>query len=358
MSDPPVRPRPAYGARVDGPSGCRGAVTLEDLSPSGRGAARPGKGVRVAVVDSGIEADHPTSRAASTSTTASRSTVDDDGEPIDDARPPRRRLRPRHRLRRHHPLPRPRGPDHQRPGARRRPAGKAAGFLPGPRRGRSSRASTSSTCRSAPPHGTGPSPSTRSATRPTSRHASSSPRPTTSPRPSFPSLYASVTSVACNLGQRPVPVPLQPRAPHRVPGPGHRRRGAPGTAARRSRPPATPTPPPTSRPRRPHPVQAPRAAALPGQDGAVGDRRQRPGGGPGGAGAPPEMAGRLSRRPAPADELGPGHVRPVGAGRSPQAGGHPEVVTRPAGGQCSMSVRAASSMASTPMVRAASRPTS
>ena len=133
---------------------------------------------------------------------------------------------------------------------------------------------------------------------------------------SFPSLYGSVTSVACNLTTDPVPVPLEPRSADGVPGPGHRRRRPVGRwwppphhrqLLRRA---------PHRRDRRPHPLEAPGAPAVPGEDGAVGDRRQRAGG------AQARPHGRAAQPGRAHDDDHPRHVSPAPpepdhAGRGP-----------------------------------------
>ena len=58
MAEGPVRPRPAY-SRESQVLRLPGAVSLEDLSAEWAWGGSTGEGVRVAVIDSGIEADHP-----------------------------------------------------------------------------------------------------------------------------------------------------------------------------------------------------------------------------------------------------------------------------------------------------------
>ena len=55
---PPQEPRPAW-SRESALIRLPAAVSLDDLSPSWAWGGSTGKGARVAVIDSGIEADHP-----------------------------------------------------------------------------------------------------------------------------------------------------------------------------------------------------------------------------------------------------------------------------------------------------------
>ena len=111
-------------------------------------------------------------------------------------------------------------------------------------------------------------------------------------RPSFPSLYASVTSVACNLATDPFRFQYNPEPPTEF-----LARGIDVELLRRAA---------HLRDRRPRPLQAPRAAAVPGQDRAVGGSGQRARGTATG-GAPQPVH-------AHADRLHPGQRRPAGAG--------------------------------------------
>jgi subtilisin len=57
-STPPDAPRPAW-SRESAAVRLPGAISLDDLSPAWAWGGSTGKGVRVAVIDSGVEADHP-----------------------------------------------------------------------------------------------------------------------------------------------------------------------------------------------------------------------------------------------------------------------------------------------------------
>jgi len=82
MSDPPAGPRPAY-TRESMVLRLPGAVTLDDLSPTWAWGGATGKGVRVAVVDSGIEADHPALEGCVEVDDGIVVTVDDEGNAVD-----------------------------------------------------------------------------------------------------------------------------------------------------------------------------------------------------------------------------------------------------------------------------------
>ena len=77
MSDAP--PRPAY-SRDSTVLRLTGAVTLTDLSPEWAWGGSTGAGVRVAVVDSGIEADHPDLEGCVEVDKGVAIAVDDEGE--------------------------------------------------------------------------------------------------------------------------------------------------------------------------------------------------------------------------------------------------------------------------------------
>src|SRR3954454_12337712 len=86
MADPPVSPRPpmrpAY-ARESQVLRLPGAVSLDDLSPSWAWGGATGKGVRVAVIDSGIKADHPDLDGCVEIDAGVAITTDDTGEPVE-----------------------------------------------------------------------------------------------------------------------------------------------------------------------------------------------------------------------------------------------------------------------------------
>ena len=132
-------------------------------------------------------------------------------------------------------------------------------------------------------------------------------------RPSFPSLFASVTSVASNLSKDPFRFHYNPEPPTEFLAPGidvdvawrggsrvDRDRELLRRSAHRGH-------------RRADPLEAPRTAAVPDEDRALGNRRQRARGAP-------------VRRPAEPDHA-PGHVvaserraRPPSVGRATDAG--------------------------------------
>jgi subtilisin family serine protease len=60
-----------------------GAISLDDLSPEWAWGGATGRGVRVAIVDSGVEADHPDLDGCVDAEAAVAFTVDDDGEVVE-----------------------------------------------------------------------------------------------------------------------------------------------------------------------------------------------------------------------------------------------------------------------------------
>ena len=139
-------------------------------------------------------------------------------------------------------------------------------------------------------------------------------------RPSYPSLYASVTSVACNLATDPFRFHYNPDPPTEFLAPGidvelswrgggqdHRDRELLCGAAHLGH-------------RGAHQVEAPRATTLPAEDGSVGHGGQRAGGADTGGPAHPD------HRRQPADvgrrsgDLGAAHDRPGVLGKEPVTG--------------------------------------
>ena len=79
-------PRPAW-SRESALIQLPGAVSLDDLSPSWAWGGATGKGVRVAIVDSGIEAGHPDLGACVDADSGVEVVLDDQGEPVIKAGP-------------------------------------------------------------------------------------------------------------------------------------------------------------------------------------------------------------------------------------------------------------------------------
>jgi subtilisin family serine protease len=77
----PDAPRPAH-ARESTVLRLPGAVSLDDLSPEWAWGGATGNGVRVAVVDSGIDADHPALEGCVDREGGIMVTLDDAGEPV------------------------------------------------------------------------------------------------------------------------------------------------------------------------------------------------------------------------------------------------------------------------------------
>ena len=106
---PPARRAARDPARVDprvgGRCACPGVQRLDDLSPEWAWGGSTGRGVRVAIIDSGVEADHPDLGDCVDVDGGVVVSLNDEGEPVVDRRAPRGPVRPRHRLRRHHPPP-------------------------------------------------------------------------------------------------------------------------------------------------------------------------------------------------------------------------------------------------------------
>ena len=113
-----MSPRPAWSAAFEADA----LPSLERIGPPEQitrewaWGGSTGAGVKVAVIDSGVDADHP----AVGGRVEYAAIVEDGDEIRRRPRAARRRLRPRHRLRRDHPQPRARLRAHEREGARRR----------------------------------------------------------------------------------------------------------------------------------------------------------------------------------------------------------------------------------------------
>jgi subtilisin len=86
VSDPGGRPRPAY-SRESRLLRLPGAVSLEEMSPEWAWGGATGKGVRVAVVDSGIDADHPALHNCVDVGGGLAVGVDEQGGPVDEPGP-------------------------------------------------------------------------------------------------------------------------------------------------------------------------------------------------------------------------------------------------------------------------------
>jgi subtilisin family serine protease len=82
VTDDAARPRPAF-TRESQVLRLPGAVTLDDLSPEWAWGGATGAGVRVAVIDSGIEADHPALEGCVDVEEGLMVEVADDGSTID-----------------------------------------------------------------------------------------------------------------------------------------------------------------------------------------------------------------------------------------------------------------------------------
>lgn len=83
-SEPP--PRPAY-TRESTVLRLPGAVSLDDLSPAWAWGGATGKGVRVAVIDSGVEADHPGLEACVDADAGIEVVMDSEENPVDQPGP-------------------------------------------------------------------------------------------------------------------------------------------------------------------------------------------------------------------------------------------------------------------------------
>lgn len=84
MADDGTPLRPAY-TRESVVLRLPGVASLEDLSPAWAWGGATGKGVRVAVVDSGVEADHPALEGCVDAAAGLAVTVDSDGNVLDHA---------------------------------------------------------------------------------------------------------------------------------------------------------------------------------------------------------------------------------------------------------------------------------
>ena len=81
-SRPDEAPRPAY-TRDSMMLRLPGAVSLDELSPDWAWGGATGRGVRVAVIDSGVEADHPDLDGCVDVDDGVVVSLDDDGEPVE-----------------------------------------------------------------------------------------------------------------------------------------------------------------------------------------------------------------------------------------------------------------------------------
>lgn len=81
MADPSAPPRPAW-SRESAVLRLPGAVSLDDLSPEWAWGGATGSGVRVAVVDSGIEAGHPALGDCTDVGAGVEVRVDEEGSPV------------------------------------------------------------------------------------------------------------------------------------------------------------------------------------------------------------------------------------------------------------------------------------
>lgn len=129
MGDPQA-PRPAY-TRDSTVLRLPGVASLEELSPEWAWGGATGKGVRVAVVDSGVTADHPALDGCVDADGGLAVTVEPDGSTVDHLGPHDDAFRARHRSRRHHPLAGTGRPHHQREGAGIGARGQGGRFLRG-----------------------------------------------------------------------------------------------------------------------------------------------------------------------------------------------------------------------------------
>jgi subtilisin len=82
MADDPTSMRPAY-TRESTVLRLPGVVSLDDLSPAWAWGGATGRGVRVAVVDSGVEADHPALEGCVEVDAGVAVSVDTDGNAVD-----------------------------------------------------------------------------------------------------------------------------------------------------------------------------------------------------------------------------------------------------------------------------------